>query len=487
MNKKEVTPAKAQTAMFKRNILDYALLDYLQKEILPTLPNKHQFKSLASCNNIIIPTPYGQTPDVQVMKADEGKAAKFWGLGHCGNTFYCPVCEAKRMADHALKIGAAIDGLEQKHGKVAFMLTLTLIHHKHMKILDLQEILADAWRRFKGDKGIRGTHHAGSTMIKFCREFNCTHYVRAIEMTYSTKKGWNPHIHALFWIDKKRLQEVAEWEPLMRKTWRTVLANAWAKYFSSLPGENEKHDKKTNVEYWMSVFNRLHSYATEKAKVGKASKRNADAQGLWISKTKTGKISRAFSSSYISGWGGDLELTGKPRKKASGKDSMTIHQLLQAAHNGDAEAKEKYIEFMQAMKKKRRRRVMYSKDLVNFIREWTSTHEYKTTLLKKTQSIQTTWYSFISISPRDWQKILAIEHEKKVRLRCDILYLTANYDAATALELIYDYLLFFDIKITNNPNMWSKFAENLFNEKAFEEELRQEREQEAQWHKYDVA
>lgn len=485
---KNETLSQRTTRAFKRNILDYALLDYLQKEILPTLPNKHQFKTLSTCNNIMIKTPYGQTPDVQVMKSTEGKAAKFWGLGHCGNTFYCPVCEAHRMADHALRIGAAIEGLETKQNKVAFMLTLTVIHHKRMNCFDLITILFDAWKRFKGNLGVKvkSTTH-NHTMLKFCREFNCTHSVRAFEITYSTTKGWNPHFHCLFWVDKNRLQEVAQWEEQMRTTWRTVLANAWAKYFASQPGHTDAHDQKSSTDYWLGVFNRLHTFAAKKAAIGKASQRNVDASGLWISKTKSGKIRRAVSSAYISGWGTDQELTSKPRKEASGKNSRTVYQLLLAAQNGDTEAKEKYIEFLQAIKKQRRRRVMYSKDLVAFIREWTKSHEYQTELLKKTQATQTTWYSFISICPRDWQKILQLERDKRLHLRSDILYLAANYDAATALELIYDHLLFFDIKITSNPSMWSKFAENLFNEKAFEDELAKEAEIEAQWHKYDVA
>lgn len=367
------------------------------------------------------------------------------------------------------------------------MLTLTVIHHKRMNCFDLITILFDAWTRFKGNLGVRNRHKHNHTMLKFCREFNCTHYVRAFEITYSTSKGWNPHFHCLFWVDKDRLQEVAQWEDRMRQTWRTVLANAWAKHFSEQPGHEDAHDKKSSVDYWTKVFDNLHKFALKKAKIGKASMQNAKAGGLWISKTKTGKIRHAVSSAYISGWGSDRELTGKPRKEASGKDSMTPHQLLRAARNGNELAKEKYIEFLQAMKRQRRRRVMYSKDLVAFIRKWTSTHEYKTQVLKKTQSDQTTWYSLISICPRDWKKILQLEREKKLYLRSDILFLTANYNAEKAFQLIYDHLLYFDINLTKNPSMWSKFAENLYNDKAFEDELAKEAEMEAKWHKYDVA
>lgn len=485
---KNETKAQRATRTFKRSIIDYALLDYLQKQIIPALPNKHQFKTLATCNKIMIKTPYGQTPDVQIMKADEGKAAKFWGLGHCGNTFYCPVCEAHKMANHSLKIAAAIDGLKEKQNKVAFMLTLTVIHHKRIQCYDLITILFDAWKRFKGNLGVKnGKSKHTHTMLKFCREFNCVDSVRAFEITYSTTKGWNPHFHCLFWVDKNRLQEVAQWEEIMRKTWRTVLANAWAKYFSEQPKHAETHGKKESAEYWLGVFNRLHKFAAKKAAVGLASQRNVDSSGLWISKTKSGKIRQAVSSAYISGWGTDKELTGKPRKEASGINSKTTYQLLQAAANGDTESKEKYIEFLQAIKKKSHRRVMYSKHLVKFIREWTSSHEYQTELLKKTQKDQTSWYSLIAICQRDWKKILELEHEKSLHLRSDILFLAANYNAEKAVQLIYNHLVYFGVDIMKNPSMWAKLAENLFNKKAFEEELRKEKEMETQWHKYDVA
>lgn len=478
--------AEVATKTFKRDILDYRLLNYLQRQILPTLPNKTAFKTLATCNNIILTTPYGQTPDVQVMKSDQGKAAKFWGIGHCGNTFYCPVCETHNMAKHALKIGAAIDGLKEKKNKVAFMLTLTVIHHNRMKCEDLVEILFDAWKRFKGGLGVKGKNK-NHTMLKFCREFKCTDYVRAFEITYSTSKGWNPHFHCLFWVDKKRLQKVAKWEQTMRTTWRTVLANAWAKHFANQPGHADTHDKKTSTDYWQGVFNRLHTFAAKKAKIGKASQRNVDASGLWISKTKTGKIRQAVSSNYIAGWGSDRELTGKPRKEASGENSRTMYQLLDDASKGDELAKEKYIEFMQTMKAHHHRRVMYSKTLVKFIREYTANKEYKAEVLKKTLSDRPTWYSLISICPKDWRKILQLERENDLHLRTDILYLAANYDAEKAFMLIYNHLLFFDINLTRNPSMWSKFSENLFNEKAFDEALEAEREMEAKWHKYDAA
>lgn len=482
-----MSQAKNATKSFKRYIEDYRLLDYLQREILPTLENKHQFKTLATCNKIIIQSEHGQVPDVQVMKSEQGKAAKFWGLGHCGNTFYCPVCEGRKMAEHALKIGAAIDGLKEQQNKVAFMLTLTVIHHKRMKCEDLTEILFDAWRRFKGNLGIRKkskTHN--HTMLKFCREFNCINYVRAFEITYSTTKGWNPHFHCLFWVDEKRLQEIAEWEPKMRETWKTVLANAWAKHFANQLGHADSHGKKSSSDYWQGVFNRLHMFAAKKAKINKASKQNVESSGLWISKNKNGTIRRAVSSAYISGWGTDQELTSKPRKEASGINSRTVYQLLDDASKGDEHAKEKYIEFLQTMRKNRHRRVMYSKNLVKFIREYTATNEYKMEILKKTASDQPTWFSLISISQTDWHKILQLEREKKLHLRKDILYLAANYNASTAFELIYELLIFFDIDITKNPSMWRKIAENLYNDKAFEEALEAERERERQWHKYDV-
>lgn len=473
--------AELTTYGFQKHIVNYELLNHLQTVILPSLQksDQHDLRSLAKCNKTLIPlsTEFGQHVDVHVMKAEQGNSAKFWGLGHCGNPFYCPVCEAHRMGLHALKIAAAIEGLEKKQGKVAFMLTLTIIHHKNLFVEDTTDILFDAWTRFKSRHGgssvmtTKADRH--NPMMDFVRHFNCTESLRVFEITYREKKGWNPHFHCLFWVNENQLQEVAKWEQHLRDYWQKCLAKAWAKHFAKK--YIDKHnDFKANPEYWMKVFNRLHGYAFYR-------KQNSTAHtmGLWISKNKDGSIRKAVTSDYICGWGADSEVTGGNRKHSKAADSVTPYELLQKSSEGDFKSRLLFTKYMLHLRHHRRRRVMYSKTLVKFIREYMETHEFKLDTLKKTKADQQTWFPLLSVTKQQWHNLLNIESAKKLHLRSDILFLAANYNAEKAYQLIYDHLIFFGIKINKPTGFWAKFCEDLFNkcknDAFFEKALEQEK------------
>lgn len=459
-----------QRKIFNLEVEDSRLKTYLQNEIIAKLPfdKRIKFKAISNCGRMPLTDEFGRKANVQLMKATDENKAKFWGVVACKNPFICPTCEAFYMGKHAVNIAAGIDALEAQ-GQVAFMLTLTIIHYRNLKCFDLMEILYNAWSNFAGTRSrSKSDNH---TMSKFRREFNCEHYVKVCEFTYSTKKGWNPHFHCLFWVDKNRLQEVADWETRLRSSWHKCLAHAWAKHFSEVNKNKTTADPKESKQYLEKVFYRLHKFSIIKATEGKSQQdiSRVKSGSLWISKNeKTGKITRAYTSQYISGWGADRELTGKPRKQASGKYSMTPHQLLEAAANGDKSCKTAYTDFILAIKQKLRRRTMYSRKLSKIIRAWKETHDYTQPLLKKnTESAETTWFSLISFTPKQWQQILQLESVEKLYIRHNILFLAANYNAEKAFQLIYDYLIFYGIDITEDSSTyWSDIAESMFNKNA---------------------
>lgn len=447
-------------------VSDTRLKTFLQNEIIRRFPfrTRIKFKNILRCGKQIIKSTDGREPEVQLMKAEEGHKAKFWGLYTCKNSFLCPTCSAYQMSKHAANIAAAIDALK-KDGQVAFMLTLSVIHYKNLGCFDLMEILYNAWTNFSKRRSIGDRH----TMARFQQEFKCVHSVKVCEFTYSDKKGWNPHFHCLFWVPKNRLQEVGEWEEQLRKSWHTCLANAWAKHYMSKeqPDDGRVRDEK----FFKDFFRRLRAYGEIRAKekIAKGDKdvdfERVQSGGLWISKNAKGKIVAQQSSQYINGWGADRELTGKPRKEASGKYSHTIHQLLESAEKGNGPHMLAIIEFAHAIKEKLRRRVMYSKGLHKVIDAWRQTKDYQEIMVKKNIQ-ETKWKSLISFTKQQWEKILDLEVEQHLYIRHNILFLAANYNAEKAFQLIYDYLLFYgiDIKSTaENYNYWCDLAEQLFN------------------------
>lgn len=464
-----------RTQIFNLEVEDSRLKTFLQNEIIEHLPpeKRIKFKAISNCGRMPLVDPLHRTANVQLMKSTTSKKAKFWGVVNCKNPFICPTCEAFYMGRHAVNIAAGIDAMEAR-GKVAFMLTLTLIHYRNLNCFDLTEILYNAWRNFCGSRGGATSKIDSHAMAQFRREFDCNCHVRVAEYTYSTKKGWNPHFHCLFWVDKNRLQEVLEWEEKLRFSWHKCLANAWAKHYTKVNRELGKTtaDPKTSKKYLEKVFNRLQKFAIDKAKKGKNGQDydRVKSGSLWISKDeKTGKVIRAYTSEYISGWGADRELTGKPRKQASGKYSMTPHQILEQAANGDMACKVLYTDFILAIKHKLRRRTMYSRELSKIIREWRKTHDYEQPHKKKsTDEQEENWISLVSFTPNQWRKLLDLERRQKLYLRHNILFLAANYNAEKAFQLIYHYLIFYGIDITeqaDNYNYWCDLAEQLFNKK----------------------
>lgn len=447
---------------FNAEIADSRLKTFLQNEIIGKLPpqQKVKFKNILRCGKQMIFDEHGRQPEIQLMKDENGKQAKFWGLVSCHNSFLCPTCAAHQMSKHASNIAAGIDALK-KQDQAAIMITFTIMHYKNLKCVDLYNILYDAWKNF---------HTTGKTRRKvfanFIKEFNCQHSVRVCEFTYNDKKGWNPHFHCLFWVPKKRLQEVADWEDKLRESWHVALANSWAKHYTEkYQKEHPEKTKEELIERNHKYLDKFIAYSKLKAKQkGKAELERIKHSGLWISKKKDGKIIQCHSSQYINGWGYDKELTGKPRKEASGENSYTIHQLLTSAASGNEKHKQAITEFALAIKHKLHRRVMYGRKLSKIISAWKKTNEYIQTLLKKNIHVPS-WKSLISLSKKQWQKILELEQKEKLYIRHNILFLAANYNAEKAFQLIYDYLLFYGIDIKenqNNYNFWCEIAEKLF-------------------------
>lgn len=434
-------------------VFDSRLRTFLQNTIrhLP-LQKRLKLKTFEKCGKKLIPVA---NDNVVLMKKDG--SARFFGVATCQNAFACPYCASKIMSKHAANIAAAIDMMYER-GKVAFMMTLTVKHFKALKCLDVLEILSKTWRQF----GTAAGRKKGSTVfVDFKNEFDITHWVKVIEFTYNDRKGWNPHIHALFWVDKNRLQEVAKWEEKLTESWNRIQFNSWIKFFAGKSvyfGGAESEGSIRDVEGLRKTFGRFD-----------AGLEKGQHRGLWISKEKDGSIMESKASQYICGWGADQELTGNVHKKASGKGSMTMHQLLESAANGNKKHKQRYLEFILAIRERKRVRVRYAWGMKKEIDEFRKTHAYEEVMVKKNteDSKEKEWHSLITLSKDTWYKILSLEEQRGLQIRHNLLFLAANYDDAKAFMLIYEYLLCYEIDIVAenamNYNFHCDIAEQYYN------------------------
>lgn len=438
------------------HVEDYRLLGYLKRRLKEdqfcyAMKNLH---SLAFCSVRTIKAPMHK-PGVYVIANNE--TAKIWGVQLCDSPWACPVCSAKKMSQVATKIAAGIDGL-LKQNKAAFMITFSIPHIRRFTAKQTYNILYETWKRFAHHVGSKSTTYIGNKdpLSAFVREFNCTYRVRVCEWTWGSQ-GWHPHFHCLFWVDKNRLQEVADWQQRLSDKWRYLAEKFTVKIlerdgFDPANGYTDSKLVGQSVKQWVhDLYERCNS-------------RRSDPDA-YISVDKTGKVRQAQSSQYICGWGADKELTGNIRKQASHEGHFTPMQMLQISFNAYKQRRmtraDKYLklflEYALATKKKYRTR--FSHALSAFIAKYMSSQKYIETLKKKATEAKEAvgvWKTVCWFNEQQWYRICHCD------LVVPILERARLPDALQQITALLEQYCIDPIGIDNPPDkQW--FEDNFFN------------------------
>lgn len=130
------------------------------------------------CHRLIVPG----AGLVNLFQLPQYASARYGNLVTCGSYWTCPVCARKIAARRADELALL---LERHHaaGGAAVMVTLTLRHHAGQRLRDLLGQLLAAWRWL--------------TAHRDYKRLGVTGTVRALEITYSRRAGWHPHLHVL--------------------------------------------------------------------------------------------------------------------------------------------------------------------------------------------------------------------------------------------------------------------------------------------------
>ena len=363
-------------------------------------------KSVYFCGSKVIPAGVGKAPLVYV--AANKNDSKINGVTHCHNPWFCPVCEPKAMANHAADIACAIEALKTWYKQRAIMVTFTIPHTRGIDCRTTFKILRSTWEDFiihgkkrqsnkyyhrnNGKKKlVVGKTKSNDAFSSFCEEFSIQHRVRVCEATHGTQ-GWHPHFHCLFWVPENRVQDTAVWQERLNERWLEL-----AKRNTVKAGLDA-----TRVEI---MYSRMDTDGSK---------------GAYISVDKNGKVIAQESSKYISGWGGDLELTGNYQHKASNEGHETPRQILErAAETGEYDAWELYLEFARAVRLLKMKRVSYSarSGIRQIIEKWKNTQEYITTL-KKNLTAQLAangrWKVVCWFTKEQWFNIYHLNHEQEI-------------------------------------------------------------------------
>jgi hypothetical protein len=190
-------------------------------------------------------------PTLEVRQAQSGeRQAWFAGVLRCGRQHSCPVCGARRAAHRAQELtdlqradlGTAmtltLESAKRGPREVRLeagawrMLTLTLRHHRGQALAALIDQLFVAWRSTRATRSVREV---------FERRVSAS--ARALEVTWSERAGWHPHIHLMIrtsaWTDDEKRTLEREW--LARVPGLAGVAIAWsdtpAEYLAKLGAE----------------------------------------------------------------------------------------------------------------------------------------------------------------------------------------------------------------------------------------------------------
>lgn len=394
------------------SIIDYHLQHVLRR-LIDNEPSetRHQLRNIAKCGQKLIPPGVGSLPVVAVLRSSENQSTLF-GHVHCKNPFCCPACSAKIMEGYRAQIASALD-MQEHNGEWGFMATFTIPHLKFMSCRETTDILYQTWKYFRarsnnGHKNTTWQH----PYFKFAQETGVDSWVRVCEYTYGELNGWHPHFHCIFWIPKDNFGKVLDYEEDLCKFW---IAQA----------------RRITIKYWKA--NKLHEEQDLEKLADRVFAKADEWQGaLKFSRDGNGKLLKATSANYTTGWTADREVTGNRRKEASHENHFTPYQILEKAEFHKHWARV-YIDFCLAVTRKPvHHRLNFSKNgICKKIAEWQKTHDVEST----SQVKKNTWETVTFFYADDWYEIYSKNRHAPVI--ANILYLAQNPEHE---QLLFDYI-----------------------------------------------
>lgn len=411
---------------------------------------KQQLPNIYYCGSRVIHA-MGHEPAVFLL-ANENNDVRTFGIATCHSAWACPKCTAKVMAKKGTDIACMIDLQAKWYNKYAFMLTFTLPHTANMSCSETFQILCDTWRMFiragncktrakseytlkltEGEKNTRGgvaakngkagdikRYQCGNDLYgKFREDLDIKFHVKVYEFTWG-KNSWHPHIHALFWTDKKNFTEdhITEHIQGMNDRW-------WhcAKFCT------EKLHGKEFTDNLYTDWRKKHN-------------------GITLSTDNNGKPRIQESSHYIAGWSGDSELTkGTSNYKQAQNGHYTPFQIMEKTET-DPEHWEDwmklYIEY--ALTTRTKRRVEWSKprgvSINGLITKWKKTNDYIELVKKKVSEKAHEWRTVYWFSEKQWSAICWLDLTTEQQIITEIL------TRATDKDLLEEYLQLIGIPLT---------------------------------------
>lgn len=147
---------------------------------------------------------------VDVLYSDVRQRAQYRNLIICARVWICPVDAAKITERRRVELARAVD---ENPDLRPVLVTFTLQHSDRDKLSGLLDDLLDSYRKLKAGKRWQG----------FIADARLAGSIRSLETTHGAN-GWNPHLHALFFFERKAPFDQKAVEAFLKNRWRGVLA-----------------------------------------------------------------------------------------------------------------------------------------------------------------------------------------------------------------------------------------------------------------------
>jgi hypothetical protein len=126
---------------------------------------------------------------MRVLRTSKG--THFGNVMRCGAIWVCPVCAAKVSELRRDELQTAITEWCKGGGSV-YLVTLTFQHKLHDDLAVMLDTFLGAFRAMTGHRSYRALR----------ADYGLVHSVRALEVTVSTRNGWHPHLHMLYFSEQ---------------------------------------------------------------------------------------------------------------------------------------------------------------------------------------------------------------------------------------------------------------------------------------------
>lgn len=464
------------------DISDVSLASYLRRYMVRKNLFDDKLKSIRLCGSQL--NYVSDLTHSVFLLSNQVDKSYFLGITHCHSPWACPVCSPKVMAKKGTDIACAIDALSTWYNEQAFMVTFTLPHSVGMPCERSFNLLTKVWRTFTKETGNeqrkyklrsdidkknktytegktyykRGNSYGGGTKNKtdqravgklgeerihhithkgygnFRETLGIKHFIKVYEVTYG-ENGWHPHIHALFWCPKDKFDQATSFQDeLLDKWWATAKYHALKELNAWYPDRKEENAKSVDDFYadWRKYPKTGH-------------------RSVYFSCDKKGKLIVQKSSMYISGWSGNMELTGDVDVKKGREGHYTPFQMLEKARSNASQEQlwmPLFIEYVLATRGRRRVEFAKHSGLRKIIDKWKATNKYVEVCKKKALEKATGRFQVLCwFTSDEWYNLCHWEKTTDEDIMATILKLARAPDA---FQLVYEFCLRFDVDISQH-------------------------------------